>query len=37
MDIDLAALAGFSQADTAYLRDLKPSMTSKQDEVINAF
>jgi hypothetical protein len=37
MDIDLAALTGFSQADTAYLRDLKPSMTSKQDEVINAF
>lgn len=37
MDIDLAALTGFSQADTAYLRDLKPSMTGKQDEVINAF
>lgn len=37
MSIDLAALAGFAPADTASLRALKPDVTGKQDDVINAF
>lgn len=37
MRIDLAALVGFSPADTASLRELKPSLAGSQQEVINAF
>src|SRR6185437_16476262 len=37
MGIDLAALAGFSPADTACLREHKPSMAASQQAVIDAF
>ncbi|WP_298261606.1 globin-coupled sensor protein [Bradyrhizobium sp.] len=37
MGIDLADLVGFSPADTASLRELKPLMAGSQEEVINAF
>lgn len=37
MTLDLAALAGFSSADTVHLKALKPSMTGRQEDVINAF
>jgi len=37
MTLDLGALVGFSPADTARLKALKPYMADRQEDVINAF